>query len=378
MNQKLKVITLLAMLSILCAAMAHAAPKPKVTICHFPPGNPANWHTITISENALQTHQNRHGDLIDIACEDASCDQLCGDGDVCTQDVLADVDDCLCIPEPRPQIDCDDSNPCTVDSCVSDDDQGCVNTAVPNEPAWPCMVPEGAGVCVDGLCEVDLCADVVCDAPDQCQDAGTCNPDSGMCEYPPADDGTTCDDGDPSTTDDQCSSGICEGEPDLCFDVSCAAPDQCELPGTCDPATGLCEYQPADDGTTCDDGDPSTTGDQCSSGICEGEPPVGCQPDTICVTGGGEDGVCDAQGMCVAQCDIGIAPTGSCSVPGEMRQSRDSCGEFAECVFFGFGYVWQPTPCLAGEVWDDVAGQCQATSITCTYADGACGTGGPD
>jgi hypothetical protein len=33
--------------------MALAAPKPKVQICDIPPGNPANFHTITISENAL-------------------------------------------------------------------------------------------------------------------------------------------------------------------------------------------------------------------------------------------------------------------------------------------------------------------------------------
>jgi len=35
--------------------------EEKVTICHFPPGNNANPQTITISENALQSHQS-HGD----------------------------------------------------------------------------------------------------------------------------------------------------------------------------------------------------------------------------------------------------------------------------------------------------------------------------
>jgi hypothetical protein len=42
------------------ATMAQAAPLPKVTICHIPPGNPDNAHTITISENALQAHINNH------------------------------------------------------------------------------------------------------------------------------------------------------------------------------------------------------------------------------------------------------------------------------------------------------------------------------
>ena len=36
----------------------------KVTICHIPPGNPANAHTITISVSALQTHIDQHGDTV--------------------------------------------------------------------------------------------------------------------------------------------------------------------------------------------------------------------------------------------------------------------------------------------------------------------------
>ena len=33
----------------------------KVTICHVPPGNPENAHTIRVSENAVQAHLD-HGD----------------------------------------------------------------------------------------------------------------------------------------------------------------------------------------------------------------------------------------------------------------------------------------------------------------------------
>jgi subtilisin family serine protease len=35
----------------------------KVTICHFPPGNPTNFQTISISKNAKQTHLD-HGDIL--------------------------------------------------------------------------------------------------------------------------------------------------------------------------------------------------------------------------------------------------------------------------------------------------------------------------
>ena len=44
------------------APILHAAPAPKVTICHFPPGNLGNAHDITISENALAAHF-AHGDF---------------------------------------------------------------------------------------------------------------------------------------------------------------------------------------------------------------------------------------------------------------------------------------------------------------------------
>lgn len=36
----------------------------KVTICHVPPGNPENAHTITISINAVQTHLDHHDDYL--------------------------------------------------------------------------------------------------------------------------------------------------------------------------------------------------------------------------------------------------------------------------------------------------------------------------
>ena len=41
-----------------------SAVNEKVTICHIPPGNPANAHSITISVSALQTHLDQHGDSI--------------------------------------------------------------------------------------------------------------------------------------------------------------------------------------------------------------------------------------------------------------------------------------------------------------------------
>jgi hypothetical protein len=51
---------------------------------------------------------------------------------------------------------------------------------------------------------------VVCGAVDQCHDAGTCDPGSGLCSNPPKPDGTACSDGD-VCTEDACLAGVCAG-----------------------------------------------------------------------------------------------------------------------------------------------------------------------
>jgi hypothetical protein len=44
---------------------------PKVTICHVPPGNPSNAHTITISQSAIPAHL-AHGDRLG-SCAGGPC-----------------------------------------------------------------------------------------------------------------------------------------------------------------------------------------------------------------------------------------------------------------------------------------------------------------
>ena len=62
-------LTLLLLGLAWLATPALAKPAPKVEICHIPPGDPEDFHTITISENASAAHQ-AHGDLAG-ACEAA-------------------------------------------------------------------------------------------------------------------------------------------------------------------------------------------------------------------------------------------------------------------------------------------------------------------
>ena len=45
------------------SAEVYAPPAPKVVICHIPPGNPDNAHTIEVSEYAVDSHLD-HGDTL--------------------------------------------------------------------------------------------------------------------------------------------------------------------------------------------------------------------------------------------------------------------------------------------------------------------------
>lgn len=57
--------------------------------------------------------------------------------------------------------------------------------------------------------------------------------------------------------------------------VTCTARDQCHVPGSCDPPTGLCSDPPAPSGTACEDRDPCTGPDACDgAGGCKSGPLV--------------------------------------------------------------------------------------------------------
>src|SRR5206468_7708 len=127
---------------------------------------------------------------------------------------------------------------------------------------------------------------------DQCHSPGTCDPKTGACSNPAKDDGTTCDDGDACTQSDACLAGTCTGS----NPVVCTAQDQCHVPGVCNPATGACSTPPAEDGTACTDGNACTQTDACVAGTCVGANPVVCTPGDQCKTAG----ICDpGTGLCV-------------------------------------------------------------------------------
>jgi hypothetical protein len=63
MKRKLMFAVLVAVVAVAGAASSFAASPGKITICHIPPGNPANAHEITVSVRALRAHL-AHGDNV--------------------------------------------------------------------------------------------------------------------------------------------------------------------------------------------------------------------------------------------------------------------------------------------------------------------------
>ena len=68
-NISLRIPILCALLlGLLAIAPAANAIGGRVEICHFPPGNPANFHTITVSSKAVDKHRSRQRPSIFTIC----------------------------------------------------------------------------------------------------------------------------------------------------------------------------------------------------------------------------------------------------------------------------------------------------------------------
>jgi EGF-like domain len=188
--------------------------------------------------------------------------------------------------------DCDDQNPCTVDTLVSG---GCQHAAAPDGTACQTSLCVAGQTCSQGACQGGAPLD--CSDGNPCT-ADTCNESAG-CEHA-NDDGLVPDDG-AACTLDVCSAGIATHQPS---DAACDDSAWCTGLETCEPghaeadasgcrhtnvpsppvATGACQgYGPCDEsthsfpevlgapGTACQDGIACTTSDQCNAaGECEG------------------------------------------------------------------------------------------------------------
>ena len=248
--------------------------------------------------------------------------------------------------------DCDDSDPCTVDSCNADLECESAPKCAPGEVCC-------AGACGQ-CCGADDCDDMVACTDDTCF-AGFCShvPNDGVCadgEYCSVASGCLtreecikdedCDDSDPCTTD-RCDGGLCqrafcdvEGGELCCQGLGC---------GTC-----CQDFQ-------CSDGDPCTS-EACVLGSCSDPAPI-CDAGQLCCN----DGTC---GECcsAADCDDLVACTidscagGNCSHvpddtacgPTEICDPVQGCVTVAQCS--------SPADCDDGDpckTWSCVGGSCQ-------------------
>jgi hypothetical protein len=289
----------------------------------------------------------------------------CTDSNACNYDPNATVDDgsCLIVGES-----CDDGDPETVDDTIDENCQcggntipGCTNSNACNyDPN--ATVDDGSCLIVGESCDDGDATTVGDEINASCECEGETVPgctNSTACNYDPnatVDDGSciligdSCDDGDPTTVGDEINANCeCEGQ---------------TVPG-CTNSTA-CNYDPnatVDDGSciligdSCDDGDPTTVGDEINANcVCEGQTVPGCTNSTACnydPNATVDDGSCILIGD---SCDDGDPTTvgdeinASCECEGE---TIPGCTNSTACNYDPNATVDDGSCILIGDSCDD-------------------------
>ena len=204
------------------------------------------------------------------------------------------------------------------------------------------------GECRDGACKAVpikdgescggdrcmLCKNGECNAPKDCKSLdgdcaqGKCNPSTGACEASPANEGKTCFDKNPCSYDETCQAGTCSGKA-----LNCSAYDDECSQGVCDPAAGGCTFGPNRMSQPCDDANPCTLNDKCSSaGRCESteKAPVGtaCDDFNPCTGTNAEPDACNSEGDCGVG---GSKPEGTVCNDDNECTINDACDDSGLC-----------------------------------------------
>ena len=282
----------------------------------------------------------------------------CDDGDSCTGPDMCANGQCL----GGPTMDCDDENPCTDDSC--DVLSGCVHVL----NSVPC---NDGDLCTTGdHCQLGECAgggNLVCVDGNVCT-ADQCDPEVG-CQFVP--NSAACDDGNPCTLGDHCSSAVCKATSTL----GCDDGNPCTADG-CTPDDG-CLHLPAEG--SCNDGDVCTINDSCVGGECSGGVELNCDDGDPCTEDACAEGLgCLHNPLTDVECDDSDPCTvtdscvvGECVGSGELAcEDGDVCTQNL-CVA-EVGCVFPPDN---GVACDDA----NACTLVDVCADGQCfGTGAPN
>lgn len=190
----------------------------------------------------------------DDACEGGSCVSkpkpntpvtTCDDGNSCTSG-----DKCnsgKCGGTSTSGIDCNDGNPCSVDiqpDCLV---AACTHTT-PAASSVLCIADKchEGGHCSGTDTKCVAGPEIDCDDKNPCT-TDSCAPSTGCVHVNDA--AADCSDGDPCTENDVCVGGVCGGKVKKCL-----ALDACHDAGTCDGTTGACTDLRAEDGKECPGG----------------------------------------------------------------------------------------------------------------------------
>jgi hypothetical protein len=344
-------------------------------------------------------------------CTDDSCNPLtgcvfgadnegiCADDNICNG--LEYCDNGVC--KSGEPLDCDDSNPCTIDDCSTQ--VGCMHGDSDNGICSDGDICNGLENCSGGQCQSGLllnCNDNDKCTVDQCDAINGCfhTPAAGLC-----DDGIDC-------TKDTCSGDTCNNVLQAFFCliggvcVPSGAPNPDNSCQTCKPNADAEFWTYVGDGMQCDPGmvcyqgsccdkASNCAGKECGSDGCGGLcgsclPGSGCQ-DGICVAGpcdpicGGKE--CGPNG-CGGVC--GTCPDGNvCSADGQClclpacngkECGPDGCG--SECGLCQKGFTCKDglcdenpceAQCLGKECGsDDCGGICGSCPLNHFCSDGAC------
>ena len=333
------------------------------------------------SHSAVAGGECKDGDPCTVGdhCAEETCvgsPVLCDDSDPCTDDSCDGLGGCSFSHNSAA---CDDNDPCTLgDSCQ---DGVCAGEAIDCEcqSDEDCAFFEDGDLCNGSLyCKMDsipyLCklvpdSIVTCpepaEGPDSICQQSTCDPSTGECGITPHHEGFACSDGNACTLGDTCADGACISLSAL----QCNDNNEC-TEDICDAAAG-CIYAPT--AGACDDGLPCTLDDQCVGGKCVSSTPLDCDDGNACtVDKCGEDGcyyidslgACDDGNACTLndKCVAGICESGimlSCNDANPC--TLDTCSDLGSCVHI------------------PVAGECDdgnACTVGDACAEGLCGHAG--
>ena len=280
-----------------------------------------------------------------------SCD---ADGDVCTV-----ADKCKAgVCAPGPVVNCDDSNPCSTDSC--DKKTGCSHAAntdvcTDNDACTAgdkcsekvCLAGKKTSCADDEPCTTDGC-DVLtgkclftgipgcggyCKEAKDCDDNKVCTSDvcvQGKCLLSP--NSKACDDTDKCTTNDTCADGKCGGTKRDCDDGNACTTDSCKAGIGCDHQANT---------LVCEDGSKCTSGDQCSAGVCQPGKSKECSDTDKCTTD-----ACDpASGQCANKPILGCG--GHCADASHCND-KNVCTD-DKCTNNKCTYVNNAAPCDDGD-----------------------------